>query len=179
MSASVPIYTSTTVTTPSAEREPFTLILSRSDHRNRKSTTERTLVFQQDDNDQIFLIACLDFHDFGDWKEDTIIYRDKRSPLACYLPRRSKSHCRCMLTSSGEWAWTKSFGGGLKLRNALKGRMAKYHRRLFSFPPAKPTIEIDEDALPHLDAIIIGWIVVSRDIELDRVSGNDGVFPVG
>lgn len=57
--------------------------------------------------------------------------------------------------------------------------MAKYQRNLFRFRSAKPTIKIDEEALQYLDTIIIEWIVVSRDIELDRVSGSVSVFPVG
>jgi hypothetical protein len=58
--------------------------------------------------------------------------------------------------------------------------MTKYQRRFFSFRSAKRTIEIDEEALPYLDAIIIGWIVVSRDIALERILGSGGgVLPVG
>lgn len=112
MFTSAPIYAFTSAPTPSAEREPFTLTLSGSGHRNlviygpdflplyhietcrhphNNSTTERTLVFQQDDGDQIYLIACLDFHDPGDWREDTVVYGDKCYPLACYLSRRSKA----------------------------------------------------------------------------------------
>lgn len=97
---------------PSAEQESLLLTLLGSNHRNlvvygpelqplyhietrrhpdSNSRTERTLVFQQDDNDQIYLIACLDFRALGDWRDDTIVYRDKRCPLAGYLPRRSDS----------------------------------------------------------------------------------------
>lgn len=123
--------------------------------------------------------------------------------------------CRCMSTPSGEWTWTTSFGGVLKvrpissscptghknfadstgvafsvlviavlpyfpsqLRNANNVRMAKYQRKPFSFRPAKRTLEVEEEALPYLDAIIIGWIVVSRDIEVDRAAGS-GFFPFG
>ena len=108
MPPSAAIYTSTGSAAPSAEREPLTFTLFGSKHRNlvvygpdseplyhvetrrhphRESKNERTLIFRQDEGNQIYLIACLDFHDLGDWREDTIIFEDKHFPLACYLPR--------------------------------------------------------------------------------------------
>jgi hypothetical protein len=108
MPPSAAVYTPASTATPSAEREPITLTLFGSKHRNlvvygpdfkplyhietrrhphRESKTQRTLVFRQDEGDQIYLIACLDFHDLSDWREDMIIFEDNHYPLACYLPR--------------------------------------------------------------------------------------------
>lgn len=108
--ATRPAASSTTLPNP----DPFFLTLSGNDYRKfvvygpdcepmyhvetlqHEWNTERTFVFQQDDNkgQQIHPIACLEFRtDVCDSQEDTIVYDGIRVRMDYYLPRRSRMQC--------------------------------------------------------------------------------------
>lgn len=46
--------------------------------------------------------------------------------------------------------------------------MAKHRHRRNLFR-AKSTLEVAEEALPYLDKVVISWIVVRRDSEIESV----------
>lgn len=174
---------------------PFTLTLSHNDHRNtviygpdwepmyhietRPCHTAKvapTMVFRQDDGGQIYLIASIEFGDPDRFEEDIVTYGGIRQPLSWLLPRRVAGRRRCMFTSSEQWTWTRYFSG-IKLCDQSNSRKAKYRRN--TFRAAKSTIEVADEALPYLDLIVVGWIVVCRDIEKDSqearaTSGHGG-----
>ena len=89
---------------------------------------------------------------------------------------------RVMRTRHGKWKWTSSRGKPivrfsqcphrqpatstlrLQLYNSRGKAIVTYHRNSLLFGK-KPTVDIDEEALNYLDLVIIGFLVMMRDVE--------------
>ncbi|KAF8315685.1 hypothetical protein DL93DRAFT_2096682 [Clavulina sp. PMI_390] len=138
------------------------------------SSDKITRVYNSHPSSPECCIAELDFHTFH---TSMITYMGYKQPLKDMFPKRhSLTSGRKAQTPLGESIWSP--GRKAPFLRIEKRLLAKYTSNKRVFHKSSPaTLTVADEMLPFLDLVVVGWIVLMRDVERGEKGEtvNDGL----
>lgn len=58
----------------------------------------------------------------------------------------------------------------MSAKNPERRSLVRYHVNRHFLASSTPTLEVDAEALPFMDLVIMGWVVMIRDIEKENAA---------
>ncbi|KAF8315684.1 hypothetical protein DL93DRAFT_849749 [Clavulina sp. PMI_390] len=127
-----------------------------------ETTNKVTRVFRPSPNSPKECIAELEFHMFD---TSTVSYAGTKQPVKDMFPRKKLATGRKAQTPMGEGVWNT--GKQTPFLRIDKRLIAKYESNKHTFQQSSPaTLSVANEALYFLDLIIVGWVMVMRDLEM-------------